>query len=365
MKASALQRIWDMPVRLFHWALVLAVTAAGITGFLLLPRGFTIHLLAGTAIAALILFRLVWGFTGSTYSLFRSFMFSPGAVIAYARDQVAGRARHYLGHNPLGAAMVAALLLCLAVIVVTGVVTTGGVDKQGPLRGFISYDAGRLFRELHQFAAYGLLVLIVGHLGGVIFESRREGFNLARAMVTGLKPSAAAVIITPARKPAAVIGCLAVAAIVIIPLVLMWQRPAAGLPPAALDAQYVKICGDCHVPFNPSLRTAEAWTKLMASLDDHFGENAHLPEADAKAMTDYLVANSAEHWDTRAAVDFSRADPKDPTRITAGPAWQRRHGGLPDEVFKRPKVGAKSNCEACHSDARQGLFSPQGIDIPD
>jgi cytochrome b len=365
MKADTLQRIWDAPVRLFHWLLVLSVVVAGVTGFLLLPRGFAIHLFAGTLVAALVLFRLVWGFAGSTYSRFRSFTFSPDETLGYARDQMAGRARHYLGHNPLGALMVAALLICLAAIVITGIATAGGVDKQGPLRGFVSFSAGQLQRGLHQIAAWGLLILIGGHLAGVIVESRREGFNLARAMVNGLKPSATSVIVVPPRWGMAAAGSGALGAFVLVPALLLWQRPAAGVPSYPLDAQYVKICGDCHIPFNPSLRTADAWAKLMASLDDHFGEDAHLPPAEAKTVSEYLAANSAEHWDTRAAIDFSREDAKDPTRITAAPIWLRRHGDLPDALFKRSKVASKSNCEACHSDARQGLFSPQGIDIPD
>ena len=89
-------------------------------------------------------------------------------------------------------------------------------------------------------------------------------------------------------------------------VLLLWQKPAAGVPTYPLDSQYVKLCGQCHVPFNPSLRTGEAWARLMASLDNHFGENAHLPPDATKAVSDYLAANSAEHWDTRAAIEFSR-----------------------------------------------------------
>ena len=365
MKADSLLRIWDVPVRVFHWLLVASVLAAGVTGFLLLPRGFAIHLFAGTAIAALLLFRLVWGFTGSTYSRFRSFVFAPPAIVAYLRDHLAGKARNYVGHNPLGSLMVFALVACLAAVVVTGIATAGGLDKEGPLRAFVSYGLGRTLRELHQFAAYGLLLLIAGHIGGVIFESRRERFNLARAMVTGLKPSETPVSIDPPRKAAALIASALVAAAVVIPTLLLWQKPAAGTPPSTLDPQYLKICGDCHIPFNPSLRTADSWAKLMASLDSHFGEDASLKADELQAISAYLAANSAEHWDTRAAVDFSRIDEKDPLRITAGPSWQRRHGDLPAELFKRAKVKAKSNCEACHADARQGLFTPQGIDIPE
>ena len=357
-------RVWDLPLRLFHWTLVLAVAGAAFTGFLLPATWLNQHVFFGTAIAALVLFRLVWGFTGSSFSRFASFAFSPATVLAYARDQWRGRTGHFLGHNPLGAAMIAALLLCLAIIVVTGLMTLGGEEKQGPLRALVSYANGQLLRGVHQAAAFGLLAMIAAHLAGVIFESRRENTNLALAMLTGIKQAPANLTIAPPRAVAALLASAVLTIAVLVPVVALWRMVPAGVPQAALDAGYVKDCGDCHIPFHPSLRSGEGWTAIMMHLDAHFGENAGLKPDVAAAISAYLRANAAEHWDTRAANEIGSASPADQLRITEAQFWQRRHRGIDPAIFTTKKVGMKSNCEACHGDARQGLFMPQAIHIP-
>jgi cytochrome b len=182
-------RVWDLGVRLFHWLLVLCVALAAGTGFFGLPDGFTVHLVAGTSIAGLVLFRFVWGLTGPTYARFSSFIFSPQTLIAEARALRRGPHRRYLGHNPLGGAMVFALGLVLIAIVMTGTVALGGVIKQGPLAFLITYDTGRAVREVHQVFAFALMGLVALHLVGVVYESLIGKEQLVLAMVNGDKPS--------------------------------------------------------------------------------------------------------------------------------------------------------------------------------
>ena len=187
LQARTFFPIWDIPLRLFHWTLLAAVAVAGVTGFVLPVNWLNLHLIAGTAIATLLLLRLVWGFTGSAYSRFASFIFAPSTILSYARQNLRGSQKHYNGHNPLASAMIFALFLTLAVIVTTGVITLGGAEKQGPLRAVLTYATGTAAKQLHELAAYGLLLLIAGHLAGVLIESRRTNENLPLAMVTGLK----------------------------------------------------------------------------------------------------------------------------------------------------------------------------------
>ncbi|MCB1377963.1 MAG: cytochrome b/b6 domain-containing protein [Alphaproteobacteria bacterium] len=362
--ANTQSMVWDLPLRLFHWLLLAAVAVAGITGFLLPATWLNIHLIAGTTLAVLLLFRLVWGFTGSSFSRFRSFAFSPRAIIAYARAQLRGTAEHFTGHNPLGAAMIFALLAVLAGLVATGLVVLGGAEKQGPLRALISFAVGNGVRELHEIAAYGLLGLIAAHVAGVIIEGRRTGENLPRAMITGRKSMAAHDRIQPPRHAAAIVAAAALAVGLGVPLLMLWRMPPAGVPAAALDPTYAKECGDCHNAFHPSLLTAATWTAVMATLDDHFGEDASLAGETATRLVSYLDANAADHWDTRAANVFRTMGVTDPLRITGTPYWTRRHGGIEEAVFKSARVASRSNCEACHGDARQGLFTPQAIKIP-
>lgn len=377
--------VWDIGVRLFHWALVISFALAAYTGFLGPRNWLNLHLIAGITAGALVIFRLVWGWLGSRYARFRSFPLSPAgmqqhiaAIIAEYRDarhflagpgRVAAQSRHHpeAGHNPLGAAMVYALLLVIALTVLTGVVALGGVVKQGPLAFLISFDLGLLIRDLHQVLAIALLCMIGAHLAGVVFESRREKINLAAAMITGRKPIPGAATPEPqlaARPGMAAIVLLVLAAAIIPATIALARLPGRGVPPAALDPVYLKECGACHFAYPPSLAPAAVWISMMAGLDGHFGENAGLDAATATHIRDYLTANAAENWDTRPAHLFRQRDPADPLRITAAPFWQRLHRELPEALFKSPAVGAKGACNACHRDAGTSRFDPQAILVP-
>ena len=367
-KASPQMRIWDIGVRVFHWSLLVAVSVAAMTGFFGSPDSFSIHLIAGVAIAYLLLFRFIWGFSGTTFARFRTFIFGPSVLIARAKDMLEGRHTRYLGHNPLGGVMVFALLGVLALILMTGTVVLGGTLKQGPMAFMTSYATGGLVKEIHQALAIGLVGLIGLHLAGVAYETIIGKEKLIQAMITGDKPAVSDV---PLPKPAAARPIVALVFLAVISLSSIFviasfaARPGLGVPVAAVDPLYAKECGACHFAYHPSMGTAKLWEGILAHLDQHFGEDASLPEATRTALATYLAANSAEHFDTRIAHVLAKANPDDPLRFTATRFWTRMHREIPDSVFKSKPVGFKGACNACHSDAKAGLFAPQNIDIPE
>lgn len=179
--------VWDLPTRLFHWLLVLAVAAGVLSGFFGSEWMLSLHAWSGYGLAALILFRMVWGFFGSEYSRIDSFAFPPRAVIRHLRDLVKGRATHSIGHNPAGAAMIFALAGMLTGILATGVMALGGQEKQGVLAGIVPYGLGHAAGEIHQILTILLLVMVTLHVAGVVMESRRGPSNLTAAMITGRK----------------------------------------------------------------------------------------------------------------------------------------------------------------------------------
>ena len=361
-------RVWDLGVRLFHWLLVAAVVVSLTTGLYGPPDWLNLHLGAGAAIAALMAFRVLWGFTGSTYARFSSFPVRWSAIAADVAGLASGRRPARLGHNPLGSLMVLALLAVLTASVLTGVVALGGVDKQGPLAFATRYAAGTAAEDVHQLLAYVLLVMIVGHLLGVTYESVHGHADLVRAMVTGEKRAALSIrpgALAKARPIATGIVLLPLLAIGARQVVALSARPAYGVPAGSLDRTYAKECGSCHFAYPPSLAPRGRWMALMDGLADHFGEDASLGPDVAAAIRAYLADNSAEEWDTRAAHEFALVDPRDPLRLTATPFWIRTHRRIPDAVFKSRAVGAKGACDACHSDAATGRFDPQAIHIPE
>jgi cytochrome b len=361
-------RVWDLGVRMFHWLAVAAVATALLTGLFGPPNLLGIHLAAGAALGGLVAFRMLWGFMGPTYARFSSFPVHLTAIDADIAGLLAGRRPRYRGHNPLGSLMALALLAIISLSVMTGVITLGGVDKQGPLAFAMTYVSGKAAQSLHLALAYGLLALIAGHLLGVAYESIQAGANLPLAMITGKKAASAT---DHAARPAKAKPLLAGLCVLILMAVAAHQimalssRPALGVPAGPLDPTYVEECGSCHMAYPPSLAPSPRWIAIMDGLADHFGEDASIEPGLASRIRAYLTMNAAEKWDTRAAHELQGSNPQDPLRLTATPFWTRMHGGIPESVFKSRAVGARGACEKCHSDASMGRFDPQDINIPE
>jgi cytochrome b len=199
-------KVWDPLVRIFHWSLVAAFAIAWLTG----DEESRLHELAGYAVIGLVLVRVVWGFIGTRYARFSDFVYRPSTVLGYAREMLAGKPRHYLGHNPLGGMMVLALLVSLLAAGVTGLALQGAEQGTGP---FASLTAGttvtmpsliakavaddddeedegneEIWEELHEFFASLTLLLVALHIAGVIIGCLVHRENLVRAMLTGRKP---------------------------------------------------------------------------------------------------------------------------------------------------------------------------------
>ena len=179
-------KVWDLLVRIFHWSLLVSVLVAFITEDDLL----TLHTWAGYSVAALIAVRLIWGLIGSHYARFSEFVRPPSVIHRYIKDVIAFRAERHIGHNPAGGAMVMALIVMLVLVSLSGMSTYGILEYSGPLASVLSgapESWGSLIKEMHEFLADGLLVLVGLHLGGIAIASLQHRENLVRAMWTGKK----------------------------------------------------------------------------------------------------------------------------------------------------------------------------------
>ncbi len=204
--------LWDLPLRVFHWSLVAAVTVAVVTGELggaWMPW----HGRAGLVIVGLLVFRLAWGLVGSATSRFTQFAPRPSAVLAYLRGRWRG-----VGHNPLGALAVFALLGLLALQVATGLFGNDDIAFAGPLNHFVDDTLGSRLTGVHRLLAYGLFALLALHLLAIAFHVVVKRHRLIRPMVTGrqrLDPG-----VTPPRPVRAsrygLVAAVAVAAAVVL-----------------------------------------------------------------------------------------------------------------------------------------------------
>ncbi len=348
--------------------LVTAVLVAMSTGLVFGRTSLAWHLGAGVAVVVLVAWRVIWGLLGPRYARFASFAYRPAAVIAHLRDMLHGRHRRHLGHNPLGAMMVFALLAALTALGLSGAISLGGMLKQGPLRAFLSYATGVQVLDLHYLMALLLLAMIGAHLGGVAFESWRGQENLVAAMLTGDKlaqfPEDAA---PPARAHPrlALVLLLAVLATAAAATVALTALPGRGAPPAALDPVFAEQCGACHLAFPPSLAPKSTWNGILADLEHHFGADATLSPGQVTQIRNWLGANAADHWDNLPSHVLRLPAADGSRRITDAPGWRQRHHAIADTVFAAKPVYRRSNCIACHADAATGQFAPQDIAIPD
>ena len=165
-------RVWDLLVRIFHWSLVASFATAWFTSSL---RGDT-HQWLGLIAAALIAFRLLWGFVGSPYARFAQFIRNPRVTTCYIIDILKNREARYIGHNPAGGMMVLALLFGVAGTALTGYLMTTDA--------WYGEDSMQI---THSVFAYGVVFLLIGHIGGVVLASVRHRENLLAAMTTGNK----------------------------------------------------------------------------------------------------------------------------------------------------------------------------------
>jgi len=176
-------KVWDILLRVFHWGLVFFFLFAFITE----DDWPTLHVQAGYAVSFLIGFRLLWGVVGTRYARFSTFVKSPAVMLIYLKGMLSLKVSHYLGHNPLAAAMVIALLACITLVSLTGMMIIAS-EGHGPLAGtFFSSWSGDWLEDVHEFFANFTLLMVAVHVSGVLLSSLLERENLVKAMVTGRK----------------------------------------------------------------------------------------------------------------------------------------------------------------------------------
>lgn len=178
-------RVWDAPTRLFHWSLAACFVGLVVSG----PMGgaaMAWHFRFGYGVLTLLLFRLVWGFQGGYWSRFSSFCYWPGQILLCVRGS--GEPQQHVGHNPLGALSVLAMLAFLTLQVASGLMSDDEISAAGPMTRFVSAIWVSNATYYHKEIGKLMLILLVAlHLGAIGFYFFRHHENLVRPMLTGNK----------------------------------------------------------------------------------------------------------------------------------------------------------------------------------
>ena len=179
-------RVWDIPVRLFHWLLVLAILGLFITANLG-GNWMEWHKKLGFFVLGLILFRVMWGLVGNHHARFVNFVRGPATVLQYAKGLLKPDSNHTIGHNPLGAWSVLALLAVLAFQVVTGLFSNDDILLEGPYASMVSKALSDQLTSLHKLNSDLILFLIALHVAAIIFYTVYKKEKLIKAMFSGEK----------------------------------------------------------------------------------------------------------------------------------------------------------------------------------
>jgi cytochrome b len=220
--------VWDLPTRIFHWALAASFLGAFLTAES--ERQRDLHVLFGYTMVGLIVFRIVWAFAGTRYARLGAILYGPAALRRYATSLLRGRPEHYVGHNPPGALAIPALLgLCLATAA----------------SGWAVYEevGGEWLEEAHEALAFVTLALVGVHVAGVLASSVLHRENLVGSMITGTKRGSASDGIAGPRRLVALLLVAAIAAAWAPALAGRGERGSRGKGVAVAEVQ-----GDSGAP---------------------------------------------------------------------------------------------------------------------
>lgn len=382
-------KVWDIPTRVFHWALVAAFIGAFLTSRNESRLDF--HTIAGYLALWLVSFRVLWGFAGNRYARFADFVRGWPEI----RSFVSAALRHrrpprMLGHNPLVGWAVLGMLSVTFLIAITGIITYSGEENLGLLAGLFSFKTAVYAHTVHELAADLVIIMIIIHVCAALIHDFVFRENIILSMITGLKEDdeslSERITHMGPGEGRSVFTLIVWSIVAVMGGVALVYLPPVGktdftklAPPKVMDEKgfvtrvmpndvwEAECATSCHSGFNPTLLPADSWRRVMAGLDDHFGENVELASDTKKDILDYLVSASAERSETEASKKLlhSLSGGQKPLRITEIPYWKKKHSRIAQKVFERKTVVSRSNCIACHPGADKGSFEDRDINIPE
>ncbi|RDV24580.1 cytochrome B [Alteromonas aestuariivivens] len=180
------QLIWDLPIRLFHWLLVVSLLGQYVTAEIL-KDAMQWHFYLGYFTLGLMLFRLLWGFIGPQHARFSNFLKGPGAVLHYTKTLFSAESTPYTGHNPVGGWVVVLMLSIVTTQAISGLFLSDDVFMDGPYFHAVSETTQKLMNSIHHQLFNLLLLVIALHVAAIIFYTLVKKQPLASSMVHGKK----------------------------------------------------------------------------------------------------------------------------------------------------------------------------------
>lgn len=360
--------IWSLPTRIFHFFFVLLILLAFLSDDK--DRLLNYHAIIGYAILILLVFRFCWGFIGPKYSLFKDFPIGIQNVKDFIIN-IFDSNQKYIGHNPLASYAMFGMLIVTFLTVITGILAFGVQEGKGVLSFLNSpyFKDMKLFKDIHEFLSSVLIALIIAHILGVLSDRVLHSKNeTLKSIVTGFKVTQEneSIKLNIFQKLFAFLIFIAFAVFLIFSLAQPKNILTASIhKPIDYKMQnplFVKECASCHILYPPNLLPKKSWEIMMSDLENHFGDDASIPEESNKNILAFLVKNSAETSTTKASWKFlTSIGDKDIIALTKTAFWEKKHRDIPKELFENKEIKSKANCKACHSDVEKGLIENENI----
>jgi cytochrome b len=360
--------IWSLPTRVFHWLFVVFILLAFITAEE--DRLLNYHAIIGYTVLILLLFRLVWGVFGTKYSRFKDFPLSIKNVKEFIVN-IFNKEQEFVGHNPMASYVMIAMFITVFLIIVSGVFTLGIQEGKGLLASLnlTFFKDMELFEELHEVLATLLIVLIVLHLGGIVFDrlfhSKQETLQ---SIFTGYKKTKINefVQLNLFQKSIAFLFLLLFIVFVVYNIVqpknLLVSSIYTPINYEQKNELFVSECASCHTLYPPHLLSKNSWHLLMSDLENHFGDDASLDIEDHNIILAFLLLHSAETSTMEVSKKIlDSIENKDIITISKTTFWEERHQEIAKEIFLHEQVKSKANCKACHKDIEKGLIEDENI----
>lgn len=359
--------VWGLYTRVSHILLMVMMLAVFLTPEV--KRLLTLHVALGYTIGLLFLFRILWGFMDVKYSKLKDFNFSLSDLKTYMLS-IFGNKKAYIGHNPASSYAIIAMMILTFLAVISGALTYGVKEGMGVF-SFMNHTLFRdmkLFKEVHEFFSNVLMAVIFAHIAGVLLDKVLHKSRVLESMIDGYKVGdEEGLKLTFLQK---FFGILALG-FSIAAFVYMLLSPnsifiADGNPKmdyAKENSAFYKECISCHTLFPPFLLPQKSWVSMMATLDNHFGDDASLDSKTTESIKAFLVKNSAETSTKESSLRILASLENDKTylAITETPFWKNRHKKIDKAVYAREEIGKPSNCKACHANIENGLLNNRDI----
>jgi cytochrome b len=360
--------IWSIPTRAFHWLLVLFLVLVVISSQS--ENLLKVHTSFGYGVGVLIIFRIVWGIWGPLYSKFKEFPFRD----IFSFNPINHR-DSYPGHNPPASFVMVAIIFITLLTVFSGISLYGIQEGRGIL-AFLNREYFYLMdniAEIHTILVYLLYFLIFLHLGGVIidrFLNREErvlesiftGYKMMDVKSTGLNPKHkifASLFLTLS---------ISISLLSLSDKTILTDSIYKPTDYKISNQNFFEECGSCHTLYPPFTLPKDSWSKIMGSLENHFGDDASLDEPTKEDIETFLLKNSANSSNRESAFYILKSlrdtNMTAVIAITETPYWRYKHRDIDKRVFKFREIKSKSNCTACHKQIEKGLIEDEGIEPP-